>query len=295
MTVSPFLMIGRPWIAIPKLRRTTFRPWISWRLDKRGKDDDADDDDEHLAAQTASLQAAPEIERTNVFSALDRLNEFVAKREHDEAGTPSVARGSNDDRTAKPDLLDEDESTASDPVPPSETPVASSAEDERRALEAQMREAGFKFGKNGKIIRDYFPNEPDKEADRGNQQDPVSRPPARTRNMPTPPRAVQGNEGFKPSAKITDLVRNDIGPTPASSPARGLHLNIDRWIEADARNDRVQRVRHAAAVLNDPDATARVRELDKATRIRFERDWDTIRSMPGQVGRDRDGRNITDE
>ncbi|MEP2168947.1 hypothetical protein [Nisaea sp.] len=110
-----------------------------------------------------------------------------------------------------------------------------------------------------------------------------------------PGRDRDDSRGFKASDKITRAVESLESATSGSSLVRGLHPKIDLWMDADDRNDRDDRLWHAACVAADPVARAKVLRFDKPTQLRFARDWEANRSARGLGVGGRDGREITGE
>jgi hypothetical protein len=110
-----------------------------------------------------------------------------------------------------------------------------------------------------------------------------------------PGRDQDNSRGFRASDKITRAVKSLESAISGSSPVRGLHPKIDLWMDADARNDRDDRLWHAACVAADPVARAKVLQADKPTQMRFARDWEANKSARGLNAGGRDGREITGE
>lgn len=101
--------------------------------------------------------------------------------------------------------------------------------------------------------------------------------------------------GFKVSDKVAAAMRKATAVSSGNPLVRGLDPAIDRWMEADGRNDRDERRRLAAVIEASPAAKAKVRRLDRHVQVRFERDWEQNRISRIRRGIGRDGRNITDE
>ena len=172
--------------------------------------------------------------------------------------------------------------------PPSVTPTD-------RAANVNLAGSPFRRNARGKLVMRPLTDRPgDTETDAPVEQGKLT-------SNPSPAiETVLGRDrddfrGFKASDKITKAVKSLKSATSAPSPVRGLHPKIDLWLDADNRNDRGDRLWHAARVAADPVARAKVLQADKPTQMRFARDWEANKLARGLNAGGRDGREITGE
>lgn len=171
--------------------------------------------------------------------------------------------------------------------PPSVTPTD-------QAVNDSLAGSSFRRNAHGKLVMRPLTDRPGDEEDHA----PVEHGKANLNVSPAigtvPERDRDDSPGFKASDKITRAMES-LEPATSGSSLRGHHPKIDRWLDADDRNDRDERLWHAAGVAADPVARAKVLRFDKPTQLRFERDWEANKSARGLGVGGRDGREITGE
>jgi hypothetical protein len=172
--------------------------------------------------------------------------------------------------------------------PPSVTPTDLAVND-------SLAGSSFRRNAHGKLVMRPLTDRPGDEEDHA----PVEHGKANLNVSPAiktvPGRDQDNSRGFKASDKIARAVKSLESAISGSSPVRGLHPKIDLWMDADDRNDRDDRLWHAACVAADPVARAKVLQADKPTQMRFARDWEANKSARGLNAGGRDGREITGE
>lgn len=84
----------------------------------------------------------------------------------------------------------------------------------------------------------------------------------------------------KPSKTILSEDLLDGSKTPKANNfiplEKGIHPKIDKWMEADEKNDREARRLAAAQIRSDKKLLGRIKDLEPKALARFQRDWDGI-------------------